>query len=80
LPDRAKIAEYRAAVLACHMARQILQLHELPTILDAIERAGAIGPVLDPTLYRDKAKAMEEDREILRAAMALWSFVPGKGS
>ncbi len=75
----ADIAEYQAAVLACVQARALLRQHDLPAILAAIEHAETVGPVLDPTLYRERAPAMREDRALLRAAMALRQF-DGKGA
>jgi hypothetical protein len=72
MPDR--IAEYQAAVVACLLARALLHQHDLPSLLRAIEHSEAVAPILDPTLYREKAKAMGQDRDIIRAAMALWRF------
>ncbi len=65
------IEEYRAAVQACVMAAQILSMHDIPGMLNAIERAHALGPVVDPTLWKQKCQAMEEDREMLEAALPL---------
>lgn len=56
------------------LAAGILREHDLPMILAAIERADVFGPLLDPTLWRDKHRAMEEDRDMLRAAMPLWEL------
>lgn len=64
--------DYRAAVMHVALAAQLLAAHDLPALLEAIAKAEAIGPILDPTLYRQKGKAMMEDREILRAALPLW--------
>ncbi len=72
MTDEAKIAEYRAAIQAAVVASKMLVIHDVPDLLEAIERAHAVGPMLDPTLYRDKAKAMDEDKEILEAALPLW--------
>ena len=72
MPDH--LADHQAAVVACHMARALLHQHDLPSLLRAIEHSEAVAPVLDPTLYREKAKAMRQDRDIIRAAMALWQF------
>lgn len=35
----------------------------------AARHADAFGPILDPTFYREKAGAMEEDRRMLEAAL-----------
>lgn len=66
--------EYRAAVLACHMAANLLAQHDLGAVLEAIERAHGIGPILDPTLYRSRSKLMDEDAEVVRAAMKLAKY------
>ena len=63
--------EYRAGLLACYAAAQAIAQHDLPAMLEAADRAEAMGPVLDPTLYRDKAGAMHEDRKVISAAMEL---------
>lgn len=68
------VLEYRAAVMACAMARQLLQVHDLEGILQEIASAEVTGPMLDPTLYRDKSKAMAEDRALIEAALPLARF------
>lgn len=72
--DEEKIAEYRANLLLIHMAARTIAKMDIPKMLDDIERSHAIGPMLDPTLYRDKRKAMEEDAELLRAALPLYKL------
>lgn len=73
-PPATEVDRYRAAVLACMAAREVLREHDLPKLLREIERSHTTGPILDPTLYRQKAKAMDEDRELLRAALVLREF------
>lgn len=56
--------------LYLHQAWMIAQLVDsLPAgdMLNAISQAEAIGPILDPTLYRDKASRMMEDRRLLES-------------
>jgi hypothetical protein len=72
--DREKIGDYREAVLAAKFAANLLVAHDIAGILDAIERADAVGPIMDPTLYREKVGAMHEDRDLLRAALQLQAF------
>ncbi len=72
MSDAAKIAEYREAVHACTLVASLLRAHDLPAMLEAIDRAHAVGPIVDPTLYRAKVGAMLEDREVLAAALPLW--------
>lgn len=74
MADAAKIKEYQDAVLTAKLCANMLIAHDLSGLLAAIERADAIGPLLDPTLWRDKQKAMEEDAELLRAALKLRKF------
>jgi hypothetical protein len=62
---------YQAAVLACAAARELLRLHDLPALLRAIDHADEAGPIADPTLYRERAGAMHEDRDLMRAALEL---------
>jgi hypothetical protein len=64
--------EYQAAVAVCATTAGVLTHVDLPAILESIEKAHTVGPILDPTLYRDKRKAMEEDAELLKAALPLW--------
>lgn len=59
---------YQSAVNACAIAARLLAEHDLPGILEAIERAHSLGAMLDPTLYREKVQAMDQDKEILEAA------------
>jgi len=77
-PDRsgslARVQRHREAVKTVYMAGLSIVGHDLPELLRAIERADAFGPILDPTLYRDRAGAMHEDRELLEAALPLWRF------
>lgn len=63
---------YKEARIACQLARTILKAHEddFAELLRAISRAETLGPILDPTLYRDKRKAMDEDRKVFEAAAA----------
>ena len=70
-----RVAMYRAAVLACAAAGGMLAAHDLAETLRAIETAETMGPIIDPTLFKDKAKAMREDAELLRAALPLWRLV-----
>lgn len=70
MSDEAKIEAYRSARLDCELARNILQGHDFGELLAAISLADSLGPVLDPTLYREKHGAMAEDRKAFEAAAA----------
>lgn len=67
-------ATYRASLESVVMAARLVSQWDLPELLKAMGRAQAIGPLVDPTLYRAKAAAMEQDRELLEAALPLWRF------
>lgn len=66
--------DYRTAVLAVALAARLVSQHDLPRMRRAIEHARALGPVLDPSAYRAKGQAMEEDDSMLAAAMPLWQL------
>ena len=68
------VETYRAAVIAAKLAAELLAQHPIAELLRAIDRADAIGPILDPTLYRGKQVAMHEDKCILEAALRLAGF------
>lgn len=61
--------EYRFAHQNITMAYQLLSALPLQEILAAQQRAHTIGPMLDPTMYRDKMQAMVEDESLFRAAL-----------
>lgn len=64
-------AQYRDDLTRVYAAAAAL--HDVPVekMLNAIEAADAFGPILDPTLHRDGAAAMHQDRAALRAALPL---------
>lgn len=72
MTDDEKISEYRSVLYACRVAATVLSVHDIDAMLMAIVEADTLAPLLNPTLYREKAKAMHEDRELLEAARPLW--------
>jgi len=64
-----KIEEYRDARRTCELAKEMLKQHDLEQILKDINRADAVGMFTDPTLWREKHKAMDEDKEVFAAAL-----------
>lgn len=68
MTDNDLIEEYRAARVACELAKDLLKQHDLQKLLDAISVADSVGAMMDPTLYRKKVGAMLEDREVFMAA------------
>lgn len=65
---------YHSAVTACALAARLLASHDLPGLLDAIDRAETLGPIVDPTLYAQRGQAMREDAALIRAALPLVEF------
>jgi hypothetical protein len=68
------IEAYQAAVRAIALVAKLVVQHDIPKFLEAIEHADSVGPLLEPTLWREKRKAMLEDRELLRAALPLFDL------
>ena len=65
--------EYLAANAKVAMTCDLVERLPLLDMLAAQARAEAVGPLLDPTLYREKAQAFHVDMErarILRTAQA----------
>lgn len=67
------VESYRTLVLMVVNAGHVLRMYDIPAALEAIEKADTLGPFLDPTLWRDKHAAMEQDRALLKAALPLWN-------
>lgn len=70
----ARVAEYQAAVRGVALLVGIVQQWDLPKLLEAIEHADAVGPLFDPTAWMRKREALEQDRELLKAALPLWKL------
>ena len=62
--------EYLRAQQAVRMALAMLMQVDLDAAIDAGELAESVGPMLDPTLYREKGRALHQDVELFRAAAA----------
>ena len=69
-----KQEDYQNAIGACVTAARIITLYDLPDLLASIATADALGPVLDPTLWIQNNRKMEEDRKIIEAALPLWKL------
>ena len=63
--------EYAIVLRHVYLAARFLADVNIPAALEAISRADSVGAILDPTLYRAKSAAMQEDAEVLRAALPL---------
>ena len=63
--------------MAYALARALVDL-PLQEMLNAISHSHSFAHILDPTLYRDKMGAMEEDEAVLRALhSAVRALPPG---
>ena len=69
-----KIQDYQTTVIAVAMIAGAIHELDIPGILTNIGYAEVFGPLSDPTLWREKREAMEEDRKLLQAAMPLWQW------
>ncbi len=65
------IEDHQNAIRAAVIAAQLLAQHPIANLIEAAHRALDVGWIGDPTLWRDKHKALEEDLEILEAALPL---------
>lgn len=74
MSEHEKIHEYRDALKACLFAAGMLKAFDIPKILESIDHADAVGPILDPTLWMQKSEKMREDKEIFRAALPLYQL------
>lgn len=68
------VEAYRTALMLCIAAARLIGQFDIPKLLADIDHADSIGPILDPTLWRDKHEAMHEDREVFRAALPLYKL------
>jgi len=66
-----ELNEYQNHLLHGYMMAKMAAEIPVPDLLARIDRAETIGPFLDPTLYREKAGAMDDDKEMLRALLSL---------
>jgi hypothetical protein len=71
-PTDEQISNYQAAVVHVASSARVLLQHDIPALLKAIDVADAVGPMFNPTLWRNRREAMMEDRALLTAALPLW--------
>ena len=74
-----KIEAYRHAVAVAAIASNMLEGIDFAQLISDIDKADAIEPLVDPTLYRERSKAMHEDRALFVAAMQLASVMKRGG-
>lgn len=66
--------EYQQQLVNVAMTARLLVDVDIPDLLQRIERAHSFGCMLDPTLYRAKVEAMDQDKDMLEAALPLWRW------
>lgn len=78
--SRSRRAEaYQALLRRAHGVRLLAQridVDEINAAIAAIDRAEATGPISDPTLFREAAGFMAQDRETLVAVRDLGQLYP----
>lgn len=67
----AQVVEYQMCVQRCHIACIALAELDIEKMLTAIDRAETIGPIVDPTLWRNKSEKMAEDKHLLMTALPM---------
>lgn len=66
--------EYQASVAACYTCAAMLAQFDLREVLQRIETADVVGPILDPTLWMQNSDKMQEDKTAVKAALELSEF------
>lgn len=61
--------DYRTTVLTTVLAARALAQLPIVKMLRDIETAEIVGPLMDPTLFREKGEAMRQDKLLLQAAL-----------
>jgi len=64
-------AEYLGTLRVVRQCALMLSQVPIPEAIQTAERADAIGPILDPTLYRTKHAVLQVDIEFMRASLEL---------
>ncbi len=70
-----RIDDHQACVKTVVLLARSLDIYDIPKAIDAATRALEMGPYIDPTAWRANHRKLEEDREMLRAALPLWELV-----
>jgi hypothetical protein len=58
---------YRTELQRAYIVLAVVAMMPLDEMIDEISRAEALAPILDPTAFREKGRAMLEDRRLLVA-------------
>ncbi len=62
---------YTAAVNTVQIAAGLLLNLDLASVINAMEHAEALGPILDPTFYQQASGKMADQRRLIAAALPL---------
>ena len=73
MEKRIDAEEYRSALIQCWMLANLSENIPTGEMLSRIAAADTIGPMIDPTLWMEKHKAMKEDKKIIEAIATLQS-------
>lgn len=69
------VEQYRSNVSELIATALHFESLDLDAMLETVERADAIGPILDPTAWRAGVDNLSPQRDILRAAIAFRNVV-----
>jgi hypothetical protein len=67
--------DWRTAVQQVYGCRAITDMLKLDELVRAGEHNQTMGPILDPTLWREKSEALDFDLALLKAAQAFVATV-----
>lgn len=67
-------AEYKDALRAILIAAKMIRSWDLADLERGMTHNLEVGHLIDPTLWLTKHKALEQDRELVRAALYLWRY------
>lgn len=68
-------AEYKTAMTRMGLVARAVENEPIEEMLRTLERADAVGPVLDPTAYRKGMKHLQDQRELLTALLEVQKVV-----
>lgn len=70
-----KISTHSGVMAIILLAAHTLSAADIEGAIENSMRADAIGPLLDPVLYKRKSKALDQDRSIMLSALELVNAV-----
>ena len=69
-----ELEEYQGHLRQAALLVGLVRMIPVTKMLGMISWAETTGPMLDPTLYREKAQAMKEDAELLEALLPMYAL------